>query len=283
MNKPIILVVAGCVALALLFFFGKTSILKKELPVAEIKSKLQSFDIHHFIDSAESKLPIAQSLIVKELENNITRGDIPAQKIKQYNSLANFWKDSAKLPEPYAYYISEAAKLDNSEKNLTFAAHLFLDNLRGEHDEAKIEWMANSAIELFEKAITINPDNDELRIGLGSSYVFGKGRGSVDGSAAMQGIQELLKVVRKDSTNMKAQFVLGVGGFVSGQYDKAIERFSKVVTAQPDNVEAIAFLADTYAAIGDKANAVKWYNISKRLINKPAYSKEVDERIAAIK
>jgi len=121
--------------------------------------------------------------------------------------------------------------------------------------------------------------------------VFGKGRGSVDGSAAMQGIQELLKVVRKDSTNMKAQFVLGVGGFVSGQYDKAIERFSKVVTAQPDNVEAIAFLADTYAAIGDKANAVKWYNIStvkwynisKRLINNPAYSKEVDERIAAIK
>jgi len=281
-NKPTILVIIGCIVLALLFFFGKTSIPKKPLPT-ETKTAIQEFDIQHFIDSSQEKLPISQSLKVKEIENNITRGDISAQKIQQYNSLAAFWKDSAKLFEPYAYYISQAAKLDNSEKNLTFAAHLFLDNLRGEHDEAKLGWMANNAIELFEKAIVINPDNDELRIGLGSSYVFGKGRGGTDATATMQGIQELLKVVRKDSTNMKAQFVLGVGGYVSGQYDKAIERFSKVVTAQPDNVEAIAFLADTYAATGDKPNAVKWYNISKRLVNNPAYNKEVDARIAAIK
>ncbi|MFT3979675.1 MAG: tetratricopeptide repeat protein [Ferruginibacter sp.] len=283
MNKPTILVLAGCVVLALLFLFGKTSIPKKALPATEAPAAVQQFDIQKFIDSVTNKLPISQSLQVKQLENNITRGDIPAQKIQQYNSLAAFWKDSGKLFEPYAYYISEAAKLDNSEKNLTFAAQLFLDNLRAEHDEAKLSWEANNAIALFEKAIAINPDNDELRIGLGSSYVFGKGRGGTDANATMQGIQELLKVVRKDSTNMKAQFVLGVGGYVSGQYDKAVERFHKVIAAQPDNIEAIAFLADTYAAKGDKANAVKWYNVSKRLVNNPAYSKEVDARIEAIK
>ena len=99
----------------------------------------------------------------------------------------------------------------------------------------------------------------------------------------MKGIQELLSVVRKDSANLKAQFVLGVGGFVSAQYDKAIERFTKVVTAQPENMEAVAFLADTYAAKADKENAIKWYNISKRLANNPAYSKEVDERIKMLK
>ena len=82
---------------------------------------------------------------------------------------------------------------------------------------------------------------------------------------------------------MKAQFVLGVGGFISGQSDKAIERFTKVIKAQPDNLEAIAFLADSYAAKGDKENAVKWYNISKRLANNPDYSKEVDERIKMLK
>lgn len=282
MNKPTILVLAGCVVLALLFFFGKTSIPKKAVP-SPATAATQLFDIKLFIDSVTQKLPISQSLQVKELENNITRGDVAAQKIKQYNALAAFWKDSAKLFEPYAYYISEAAKLDNSEKNLTFAAQIFLNNLRAEQDEAKLSWEANTAIALFEKAIALNPDNDELRIGLGSSYVFGKGRGGADGAATMQGIQELLKVVRKDSTNMKAQFVLGVGGFVSGQYDKAVERFHKVIEAQPDNVEAIAFLADTYAAQGDKANAIKWYEVSKRLINNPTYSKEVDARIRALK
>lgn len=57
----------------------------------------------------------------------------------------------------------------------------------------------------------------------------------------MKGIQQILGVVRKDSNNMKAQMMLGVGGYVSGQYDKAIERLQKVVIAQPDNTEAIAF------------------------------------------
>ena len=99
----------------------------------------------------------------------------------------------------------------------------------------------------------------------------------------MKGIQERLSVVKEDSTNMKAQFVMGVGGFVSGQQDKAIERFSKVVAAQPNNLEAIAFLADSYAAKGDKTNAINWYNISKRLANNPAYTKQVDERIKLLK
>ena len=81
---------------------------------------------------------------------------------------------------------------------------------------------------------------------------------------------------------MKAQLMLGVGGFVSGQYDKAIERLQKVVKAQPDNVEAVAFLADSYAAKGDKAEAIKWYTVSKRLVNDPHYNQEVDERIKSL-
>lgn len=284
MNKPTILAIAGVVLLAVLFLFGKISIPKKDLPKAAMSgANVAGFDIQHYIDSATAKLPIAQSLQVKELENSITRGDVAAQKIKQLHALAGFWKDSARLFDPYAYYISEAAKLDNSEKNLTFAAQLFLDNLRGEHDEARLNWQTNTAIELFEKAIALNPQNDDLRIGLGSCYVFGKGRTGGDASASMKGIQELLAVVKKDSGNMKAQFVLGVGGFVSGQYNKAIERFEKVIKTQPNNVEAIAFLADTYAAKGDKTNAVKWYSLSKRLINNAEYSKEVDARIEAIK
>ena len=95
----------------------------------------------------------------------------------------------------------------------------------------------------------------------------------------MKGIQELLAVSRKDPNNMKAQLMLGVGGFISGQYDKAVERLKTVVEKEPGNLEAIAFLADTYAAKGDKAEAVKWYKISKRLVNNPHYSEEVDQRI----
>jgi cytochrome c-type biogenesis protein CcmH/NrfG len=104
-----------------------------------------------------------------------------------------------------------------------------------------------------------------------------------DPQETMKGIQQLLQVVRKDSTNMQAQLVLGIGGVISTQYDKAIERLLAVQKAQPGNLEAISWLADAYAAKGDKGNALKWYEVSKRLVNNPEYSKEVDERIRMLK
>ena len=282
MKKPIILTIIGFSLTFLLFFFGRTTENIKKNSAPTSAAPQNSFNIIQFIDSSKTLLNPEQAIYISKLENGISRGDVPVQQISAYNNLADFWKDSAKVFEPYAYYVYESAKLDNSEKSLTFAAQLFLENLRAEHEEAKLKWKTGIAIELFEKAILRNPNNDDLKIGLGSCYIFGKGR-SGDPQQTMKGIQELLSVVKKDSTNMKAHFVLGVGGFVSGQYDKAIERFTKVITAQPENVEAIAFLADTYAARGNKIEAIKWYNISKRLVNNPAYSKQVDDRIALLK
>ncbi len=277
MKKQFIFAGAGILLIAILFFLGRTTEPKPVVAVTP-PTTTQSFDIQKFIAESKQKLPPSQLVYLSGLENRISRGDIVNQQVAANTAIAQFWKDSVQLFEPYAFYISEAAKLDNSEKSLTFAAQILLDNIRGEHDEAKADWESSLAIELFEKAIAINPNNDEFRIGLGSCYVFGKGRNG-DPQQTMKGIQELLGVVRRDSNNMKAQLVLGVGGYVSGQYDKAIVRLLKVVENEPTNIEATAFLADTYAASGNKTEAIKWYNTSKRLVNNPGYSKEVDERI----
>ncbi len=281
LKKQYIYSVVGLGLVIAAFIFGKT-VAPKDKSALPVASAIKSFDIHQFIEAEKKHLSPSQVVNLGKLENSVTRGDVSSQMIIANTALANFWKDSTHAFEPYLYYLSEAAKLDKSEKNLTFAAQLILQSLRTEQDEAKLNWKSEQAIALFEKAITLYPDNDDLKVGLGSCYVFGKGR--VGGpEETMKGIQQLLSVVRKDSGNMKAQMMLGVGGYVSGQYDKAIERLVKVVIAQPDNIEAIAFLADTYAAKGDKKEAVKWYLISKRLVNDPTYSKEVDERIKLIR
>jgi tetratricopeptide (TPR) repeat protein len=266
-----------------LFVFGRT-IPDKSIMAAGSNGQtaIKNFSITDFIAQTKKKLSPAQGISLSKLENNITRGDVPAQKIVSYYRLASFWKDSVKTFEPYAYYISEASKLDNSEKNLTFAAQLFLDNLRKEPDEAVLGWKTGEAIALFEQALKLNPENEDLKIGLGSAYIFGNGRNG-NPEETMKGIQTLLSVVKKDSTNMKAQLVLGIGGVVSGQYDKAVERLLKVVSVQPGNMEAVAFLADAYAAKKDKPNAIKWYTINKQMVNDAEYSREVDERIKQMK
>jgi len=281
LKKQLIFALAGLVLVVALFVFGTTKAPKSK-STAPVAATVKAFDIHNYIEEEKKHLTASQALAIGKLENSVTRGDVNSQLVIANTRLANFWKDSSHALEPYLYYLSEAAKLDKSEKNLTFAAQLILENLRSEQDEAKLNWKTELAISLFEKGIELYPENDDFRVGLGSCYIFGKGR-TGGPEETMKGIQQLLSVVRKDSNNMKAQMMLGVGGYVSGQYDKAIERLKKVVQAQPTNLEAIAFLADTYAAKGEKSEAIKWYTVSKRLINDPHYSKEVDERIKLLK
>jgi tetratricopeptide (TPR) repeat protein len=278
-NKQILTVAAGLLAVLLLFFFGKTVSKKSELK--EVPNQVAGYDILKAIDELKNALTPSQSATIKTYEAALSQGS-DQEKAHVHHQLANYWKDSLQSFSPYIYHLSEASKLENSEKNLNFAAHLMLDNLRMEQDPAKMEWLTSNTIDLFERALKLNPANDDYKIGIGSAYVFGKGR-TGDPQATMQGIQTLLEVANRDTNNMKAQLVLGIGGMISGQFDKAEARFLKVINHQPNNLEAIAYLADTYAAQGKKEEAIKWYNISKKLADNPHYTQEVNERIRQLK
>ncbi len=284
-KQQILLALGGILLTIFLFLFGKTvspenAVAKQIKPAAN--ERPSSFNVENYLTQASAKLPLFQQNYLSSLINSVKRGDVHEQQIKVFNQLASFWKDSVHEHDLYLFYTAQSAKLVNSEKNLTFAARLILNDLRNEDDVAKRGWKAEEAIGLFNKAIELNPLNDSLKIGLGSCYVFGKGMAG-DAEETMKGIQQLLQVVKKDSNNMQAQLVLGIGGIISAQYDKAIDRLLKVIKAQPDNIEAVSWLADGYANKGDNINALKWYQVSKRLVNDPAYAKEVDKRIKMLK
>jgi tetratricopeptide (TPR) repeat protein len=283
-KQQLILSASGLLLLLILWFFGKTVAEKSNQPAAAMpgKNTIAAFNIDEYLKSSRQKLTVSQANYVNAIENSISRGDVKSQQEKAFSQLASFWSDSMDNHELYVFYIYKAAMLVNSEKNLTFAARQILADFRNEPDAAKRGWKAEQAIALVEKAIELNPGNDSLKVDLGACYVFGKGMAG-DAQETMKGVQQLLQVVKKDSMNMQAQLVLGIGGVISTQYGKAVERLQKVIQAEPQNNEAIYWLAEAYAGQGDKANAVKWFEVNKRMVNKPAYSKEIDQRIKQIK
>ena len=278
-KQQLFLIGGGLLLLASLLFFGST-VAPKEASVtpAFIPHTAPAFDVDGYIIAKEKSLSPDQKNYIGDLANSVKRGDVKDQQIKVDDALAAFWEDSAKEADIANYYKGKSAELVNSEKNLTFAARLILDRLRGEQENGKRTWEAEQAIGLLDKAIALDPNNDDLKVDVASCYVFGKGMAG-DPMETMKGVRQLLDIVERDPNNMKAQLVLGIGGVISTQYDKAIQRLTLVVTKQPDNLEAVSWLADAYAAKGDKANAVKWYEFSKRLENNPQFSKEVDERV----
>ncbi len=229
--------------------------------------------IDTILNHAKQTLSPTQVTRINFLENSISRGDVEDQKSHIFHQLARFWKDTAHIFEPFAWYTAEAARLENSENSLTFAAHLFLINLKSEGNPQLKDWKAHQAKDLFERSLIINPANDSAKVGLGATYLFGFTENP------MEGILKIREVAERDSTNSYAQMTLGHASMISGQLEKAVERFQKVVQLQPNNLEALISLADVYERIGEKQKAADWYKKSLPLIEIEGLRKEVENRI----
>jgi tetratricopeptide (TPR) repeat protein len=273
-KQQLILAGSGVVLLCLIYFFGETIPPKKNPGAVAAATGAKEISFNTILEASKQQLSPAQQAFVAQLETAVVRGDVKEQQIKVYKQLAGFWKDSAHLLLPYAYYSAQAAKLENSQKSLTFAAQFFLEGIRRQENPDLQRWMASEAKGLFEKALQLSPNNDSLKIGLGSTILFGN-----LGEGPMEGLRKIREVADRDPENMYAQFMLGLGGMISGQYDKAIDRLLKVVQHEPGNVEAMLMLAEAYERQKDKANAVKWYQESKKHIDNADVIKEIDERI----
>lgn len=226
---------------------------------------------------AKEKLTSEQVTRLNFLEHSISRGDVKEQQIHVYHQLAAFWADSARAFAPAAWYTAEAARLENSEKSLTFAAHLLLNNLVEEENPLLKQWEALQAKELFEQALQLNPDNDSSRVGLGAVYVYG------GFAMPMEGIGMIKKVADKDTTNVFAQMTLGKASLMSGQLEKAVERFKRVARLQPENLEAIIRVAETEEQMDQSAEAIIWYQKLLPMINNVEMKREVANRIEKLK
>jgi tetratricopeptide (TPR) repeat protein len=271
---------AGICLVAILYFFGRTVPAKKslQLPIAQKETEGSFVATDSILTLAKKQLSPEQMVRINSIEHSISRGDVKEQQLKVYHQLAHFWGDSAGIFEPYAWYEAEAARLENSEKTLTFAARLFLENLQGDELIERRKWKALQAKDLFERSLKINPGNDSSKVGLGACYLFGN-----ISATPMEGILKIREVAEKDSSNVYAQLMLAKGSLISGQYDKAIGRLQTVNRIQPGNVEAILMLADVSERMGDNTNAINWYQKSLQYIKRQDARTEIENRIKELR
>ena len=290
MKKPqwITLAVAGLLTLVIFKFARFTPVNKPALTTDNQQHSADdghdhgpaasTFSIDTLLLQAKKSLKPDQLIWINNLENSITRGDVKGQQLNVYHQLSHFWKDSARFFEPYAWYEAEGARLENSEKSLTFAARLFLDDLQNDQLDNRRMWKALQAKDLFERSLKINPDNDSAKVGLGACYLFGNIT-----SNPMEGIAKIREVVQKDSTNVYAQLTLVKGSMLSGQFDKAISRLETVIKLQPENWESLLLMADLYERKREFKNAISWYEKSLNLISMPEVKVAVKQRIEDLK
>jgi predicted Zn-dependent protease len=277
-RQQLVLLCGGLVLVVLLYFFGNTTPPATNSPIANSdNTNSATLTTDDVLNGAKKNLTAQQSSYLAQLENSVVRGDVKEQQVRVYRQLASYWQDSLRNQEIAAYYFGESAKLENSEKNLNFAARLLLQYLMSEENPGMQTWLATNAKALFEKSLQINPGNDSVQVELGACYLFGN-----ISSTPMEGILKIKQVADRAPNNLYAQLMLGLGDIKSGQYDKAIERLQVVAQKEPNNLQAIFNLAETFERKGDKANAVIWYKKVETMVNVPEAKQEIEARIKTL-
>ena len=261
-------------------FFGEPA--KKSVSAQTESAHDHGFGIDSILYYAKKSLPQVQVARLTSLENSVVRGNVAEQKLHLMHQLARYWSDSARAFSPmfwypYAFYTAEAARLENSQKTLSFAAHLFLDALGKEQTHQLKDWEAEQAKDLFERSLKLDPDNDSAKVGLGATILYS------GHEAPMTGITMIREVADRNPDHVFAQLTMAEASLVSGQLDKAVERFKAVLKVQPSNLQANLLLADTYEKMQKKEEAVEAYQKALSYISNAEMRTEVGKRITQLK
>ena len=279
MKKPqLILISLGLLLFCVLYFFTPRFAPKAGTATSQ-EAENQTVTTESILNTAKLALTESQKISLLSIENQLNTSKNATDSAKALKAMTQFWADSAQKLAPYLYFSYRAALFENSEKSITFAAQLLVDNLLTPDAPPALQpWIAGNAKVLLEKALVINPKNDSAIINLGACYLFGN-----ISDNPMQGILKVKEVVDKNPNNIYGNMMLGLGGKKSGQYPKAIERFLSILKLEPNNMEAMVNLAECYELSSQKDLAIQWYTKMKTLVNNPEAKNAIEKRIKELK
>lgn len=278
---------ATAIILIVLLYWGGNTVPPLKKPVAEMQRpnsggavaqgpntmKPASFD--SIMTASRAQLPKTVADTVMTIENGLTAMRDSSRMAVVFTKLSKIWERNKQL-QVAAYYAAKAAKLENSEKKLTFAGQFFLQLMENEGSPSVQAWDAGEAVSCLEQSLKINPDNEETKLALATGYIEGSGE-------PMRGVQILLAITNEKPGDIPANLLLGKMSVQSGQFDKAIGRFETVLKQDPENREALFFLAQAYEGKGDKKKAIEVLEKCKKIVNDPGFSNEIDQRINSLK
>jgi tetratricopeptide (TPR) repeat protein len=227
--------------------------------------------------TATAKAAIGANLATKisDLEAQLKQASDDKQKEDLQRQLAKQW-DDVNQPAPAAFYYKELARKQNKFEDWLNAGNRFNDAYKFSQDSSIQAGLVLNAVDAFQNATKLQPDNLDAKAGLGVADVNG------GAPSPMTGIGLLLEVVAKDPKNHSANLNLGMFAMKSGQYDKAVGRFKTLIAQKPE-VEPYFYLAESYKQLGQKKEAIDAYQKCKELMPDPAFGKRIDDFIKELK
>lgn len=165
----------------------------------------------------------------QDLRDQIAQAD-SAGRIELQRSLIGLYVREQRLDLAAGVQENIALAVD-SEVEWVRSGNLYYDCMELDQGPQRVAF-ARKAIESYERALKLNPDNLDARTDMALAYFY-------DPERPMEAIQNINAVLGADSTHIQANYNRGYLLFQIGRYEEAAEQFRKVLRLIDDPEDPI--------------------------------------------
>lgn len=245
--SPFFVIIVALLSILLIYQLPKSIVDNKDKSVENKKQAAQetSKDSHSQMTNWTEK-------IQKEYEKLLKKYNSADEKSKMQglDSLIVFFKNNMKF-DSAAYYQEKIALKNENIENWQKTGDGFYEAFKYavSIDEKKANTLAEKTQQYYEKVLQKNPDDLDRKANLAMTYIFDKN--------PMKPVLTLRENLEKNENHEPTLLHLGMLAIRSGQLDKAIVRFEKIIQLNPKNFEAKIYLADIWIKQNKKQEARK--------------------------
>ena len=243
------LAIFGFTALFFVMYFGcDVTSTENKLQEKSREIKKPGINIDREIENIKHVLPKDDQADIELNLIDLEESSTDEQKVSAFKKLAGKWY-SLGYPLISGHYAAKLAEIDNTEDAWGIAGTTNYLAMKSLEDADKRKYAQEQAISALEKAISLNPLNVDHKINKALCFV--------ESEAPMQGIMMLRELSEEHPDNAAVQIQLGRLSIRTNQWEKALERFVRVLELEPDNKEVHCYLVDVYKAQNDNEMAEK--------------------------
>lgn len=263
-------ILVACVLTIVLLSFANTTPSASKMP--EVAQQPSGMSLEEVVKEERNSLKADQSGVIASLEQAIGSENDIVHRGQLYDSLVKYLGSSGKYVLA-SFYAEQKAKQNNgSGSDWMAAGERYRSAASFQQHEEHLPPLYESAVRCFTKALELEPANLDAKVGLGIAIVDGT-------NDPMKGITLLREVEAADSNHVNVQLALADFAVRSKQYDKAIERYKRVLRLKPELYAIHLSLAELFEAQNDTTQVIFHLEAYAAVTDDPVMKAEIEKAL----
>lgn len=247
------IVIGSAAALFLLLYFGFSTKSPEHKKLEGVRSQnMEATSIQNLLNEAGKELKQEAMAVLHALEADLRTVEDDSARVPVYEALSRFWYEQ----EEYSiagHYAEQIAEILETEESWSIAGTTHALAIQMEQSDERRNYSFKKAVNAFESAISLQPDNPAHQLNLALCYTEIPPEDN-----PMKGIQMLLQLQESNPEYVGVKIALARLAIRTGQYERALERLTQAQEIDPTDTRIPCLMSEVHKALGNSAEAEKY-------------------------